>query len=137
MDALSKLTFTSLLAEAAGYACAALLLVFFGEAAGGPWAGLSPWGAALVALLFLLYSVAASAVYVPALRRGGKQVMAFYLLAKTLRLLMAILLLLVYAIAFGGHTLAFAINLFVLYVVGLVASTVFYARAERITSKKQ
>lgn len=81
--------------------------------------------------LLLLFDAVCLLIYERVMQSGGKMAVGFYLLTKTLRLLLAILILLVYAFFDCRHLLDFAIALFVLYVVQMVVSIQHQVKMER------
>lgn len=81
--------------------------------------------------LLLLFDAVCLLIYERVMQSGGKMAVGFYLLTKTLRLLLAILILLVYAFVDCRHLLDFAIALFVLYVVQMVVSIQHQVKMER------
>lgn len=136
MDNLSKLAVKCLAVEAVAYGIIGIAFLGISHLVGKTWAVETLLSTAGLAILLIIYSALAHTAYIPLLRRGGKSVLGFYLLAKTFRLLLAILVLLVYVFACGHDILTFAIILLVLYIVGLVVTTIFYTKAERNFSKK-
>ena len=136
MDNLSKLAVKCLAVEAVAYGIIGIAFLGIFHLVGKTWAVETLLSTAGLAILLIIYSALAHTAYIPLLRRGGKSVLGFYLLAKTFRLLLAILVLLVYVFAWGHDILTFAIVLLVLYIVGLVVTTIFYTKAERNFSKK-
>ena len=136
MDNLSKLAVKCLAVEAVAYGIIGIAFLGISHLVGKTWAIETLFSTAGLAILLIIYSALAHTAYIPLLRRGGKSVLGFYLLAKTFRLLLAILVLLVYVFAWGHDILTFAIILLVLYIVGLVVTTIFYTKAERNFSKK-
>ncbi len=137
MDSLSKLAVKSLLLEALAYVLAGALLIYAESRSGWASASSQALPMVVVATVLFAFSVLGSMIYLPLCRKGGKAVMGFYLGAKTLRLLVAIVMLLGYAFLCGDQLLAFAVNLLTLYLAGLVVSTIFYAKAERNICKKK
>lgn len=136
MDNLSKLAVKCLAVEVVAYGIIGIAFLGISHLVGKTWAVETLLSTAGLAILLIIYSALAHSAYIPLLRRGGKSVLGFYLLAKTFRLLLAILVLLVYVFARGHDILTFAIILLVLYIVGLVVTTIFYTKAERNFSKK-
>lgn len=136
MDNLSKLAVKCLAVEAVAYGIIGIAFLGISHLVGKTWAVETLLSTAGLAILLIIYSALAHTSYIPLLRRGGKSVLGFYLLAKTFRLLLAILVLLVYVFAWGHDILTFAIILLVLYIVGLVVTTIFYTKTERNFSKK-
>ena len=136
MDNLSKLAVKCLAVEAVAYGIIGIAFLGISHLVGKTWAVETLLSTAGLAILLILYSALAHTAYIPLLRRGGKSVLGFYLLAQTFRLLLAILVLLVYVFAWGHDILTFAIILLVLYIVGLVVTTIFYTKAERNFNKK-
>ena len=136
MDNLSKLVVKCLAVEAVAYGIIGIAFLGISHLVGKTWAVETLLSTAGLAILLIIYSALAHTACIPLLRRGGKSVLGFYLLAKTFRLLLAILVLLVYVFAWGHDILTFAIILLVLYIVGLVVTTIFYTKAERNFSKK-
>ena len=63
--------------------------------------------------------------------KGGKGVTGFYLLSKTLRLLLAIAMLLASALAIRTNIVLFAVNLFVCYIITVVLSSIFCVKGEQ------
>ena len=136
MDNLSKLAVKCFAVEAVAYGIIGIAFLGISHLVGKTWAVETLLSTVGLAILLIIYSALAHTAYIPLLRRGGKSVLGFYLLAKTFRLLLAILVLLVYVFAWGHDILTFAIILLVLYIVGLVVTTIFYTKAERNFSKK-
>lgn len=134
MDAPLKLTLQSLALKAVSLFVASIAL-FLAERA---WMGRDvaiqqiPC-IVVIATLFFALSLAASAIYLRIMRNGGKQAMGFYILHKGVRLMLAIAILIFYAFASHNNLLAFALNLFVLYIVEMVVSIVYTTKMEHIT----
>ena len=63
--------------------------------------------------------------------KDGKGVTGFYLLSKMLRLLLAIAMLLAYALAIRTNIVLFAVNLFVCYIITVVLSSIFCVKGEQ------
>lgn len=74
-------------------------------------------------------------IYLRLMTRGGKSVMGFYLSIKLIRLLFAVSAVVGYAVLNGSDLPVFAINLFVLYLVGGGLSLLHYAKMERILKR--
>ena len=106
MDILSKLAVKYLAVETAAYGIIVIAFLGISQLVGKTWAIETLFSTAGLAILLIIYSALAHTAYIPLLRRGGKSVLGFYLLAKTFRLLLAILLLLVYVFA-RGHDILF------------------------------
>lgn len=85
----------------------------------------------LLTTLFFAVGLLANTVYLPLVRKGGKHLMGYYLLYKVVRFLLAIVLLVVYAVAGFENLLTFAINLLVVYLIEMICSIVFCAQIER------
>ena len=78
-----------------------------------------------------------NSIYLSLVRKGSKQLMGFFLLCKLARFVVAVLLLVIYALADGSNLLLFAINLLVIYLVEMVLSLLYYARVDCTTAKNQ
>lgn len=87
----------------------------------------------LLASLFFAIGLLANAVYLPLVRKGGKQLMGYYLLYKVVRFLIAVVVLVIYAVADMNNLLVFAINLLVMYLIEMICSIAFCAEIERNT----
>lgn len=87
----------------------------------------------LLATLFFAIGLLANAVYVPLVRNGGRQLMGYYLLYKVVRFLIAVIVLVIYAVAGMNNLLEFAINLLVMYLIEMVCSIAYCAQIERNT----
>lgn len=83
------------------------------------------------AMLFYLLAVGCDAVYLWVMKEGGKRAISFYLLVKVLRLFLAIIVLLIYAFADCRNLLVFSMNIFVLYLVSMITSILFYVKTEQ------
>ncbi|MGM9687797.1 MAG: hypothetical protein ACI3YD_01985 [Alloprevotella sp.] len=134
---MSKLAVKALLFEALAYVLAGALLLYAESRLGLASAHAQSLPIVVVATVLFAFSVLSHIIYLPLCRKGGRAVMGFYLGVKTLRLLVAIVMLLCYAFLDGAHLLAFAVNLLTLYLAGLVVTTIFYAKAERNICKKK
>lgn len=138
MDAPLKLTLRSQVAKAVSLALTGIALFLAEYAWFGRDAALQQMPCIIsIATLFFALSLAASAIYLRIMRNGGKQAMGFYILHKGIRLMLAIAILVFYAFASHNNLLAFALNLFVLYIVEMVASVIYTTKMERITKLKQ
>lgn len=138
MDAQLKLTFQSHIVKAF-ILCLAGVALFLAERA---WLGEETAIQQMpcivgIATLFFALGLPASAVYVRIMRNGGKQAMGFYILQKGIRLMLAVAILVFYAFACHDNLLAFALNLFALYIVEMVASVIYTTKMERITKSNQ
>lgn len=91
----------------------------------------------LVPTLFFALSVGGSAVYRFALRKEGKMAVTFYLAANLVRFLLALAVLLVYALADGRNLLLFSLNLLAVYLAGMITSVCLYVKVEQNLNKKQ
>lgn len=87
--------------------------------------------------VFFAMGLMVNSIYLSLVRKGSKQLMGFFLLCKLARFVVAVLLLVIYALADGSNLLLFAINLLVIYLVEMVLSVIYYARVERNTPKNQ
>lgn len=85
--------------------------------------------------VFFAMGLMVNSIYLSLVRKGSKQLMGFFLLCKLARFVVAVLLLVIYALADGSNLLLFAINLLVIYLVEMVLSVIYYARVERNTPK--
>lgn len=89
------------------------------------------------ALILGAASMGGSLVFKWVMSNGGRKAIGFYLIAKTLRLFLVIIIFLVYGIADGRNLLAFAINILALYIADVVTSIIFYVGIEKNYSKKK
>lgn len=87
--------------------------------------------------VFFAMGLMVNIIYLSLVRRGSKQLMGFFLLCKLARFVVAVLLLVVYALVDGSNLLLFAINLLAIYLVEMVLSVIYYARVERNIHKNQ
>jgi len=138
MDAQLKLTLQSHIVKAFSL-CLAGVALFLAERS---WLGMDVAIQQMpciigIATLFFALGLPTSAVYLRIMRNGGKQVMGFYILQKGIRLMLAVAILVFYALAGHDNLLAFALNLFALYIVEMVASVIYTTKMERITKSNQ
>lgn len=85
----------------------------------------------LLAAFFFFYSYISLLVFHHLYAKKSKGLTGYYLIDKTVRLLLSILILLVYDLAIGRDIAAFAINLFVLYVVTMVFTSYYCIKKEQ------
>lgn len=138
MDALLKATIQSLLTKAIAYCATGIVLYLADLALWGQPVAMQQLPCILVlATLFFAFGLALSPLYLRIMRQGGKRAMGFYILQKGLRLMGALVLLVVYAFAGKENLVAFALNLFVLYIVGMVVSLIYSTRMEHLSRTKQ
>lgn len=139
MDGFQKQTAKSIVAKAVVY-CIACMLLFFADH--------TFWGSdvavqqipfiLLISTVFFSLGIVAAALYMHLMRTGRKKsLMTFYLLHKAVRLMVAVLLIVVYAFADKPNLLTFAMNLFVFYLVGMIMTLIHSMRMERLVKIKQ
>lgn len=114
-------------------------LLFFSEITMGGRDNMS--GQAVVlsigsAILFAFDWISAG-VHAHVLRRSNGKVLGFYLGSKLIKLFIAIVSLLICALFSEMNVLATALNVFVLYLVSLICSTVCYASVEQAVKKQK
>ena len=138
MDKLLRTTIKAQMLKALAFCVTGVLLFLIGQACSGRVAafrhivfiiGLSG--------VFFAMGLMVNSIYLSLVRKGSKQLMGFFLLCKLARFVVAVLLLVIYALADGSNLLLFAINLLVIYLVEMVLSVIYYARVERNTPKNQ
>lgn len=85
----------------------------------------------VVAALFFALGFPAVGLYWKVMAEGRKWAVNYYLLARMVRLFLAILILIVYAFVIQKNLLAFALNLFILYMADMICSTAFSVKMEQ------
>lgn len=90
-----------------------------------------------VATLFFALGLFSALLYIRIMRGGGRQAAGFYVLNQGLRLMLAVAVLLFYAFIVRTNLVAFALNLFVLYIVEIVFSLIYSTRMEHLTKKNK
>ena len=91
----------------------------------------------VTAIILAAASMGGSLVFKWVMNNGGRKAIGYYLIAKTLRIFIVIVIFLVYGIADGRNLLAFAINILALYLADVVTSIIFYVSIEKNYSKKK
>lgn len=84
----------------------------------------------ILAVFFFSYSLVSLYIFNKLIETRHKSVMHFYLISKTLRFFICIVLIVGYGIVSREGLLTFAINLFIFYLVTVIYTTVYCARAE-------
>lgn len=138
MDAFVKVTVQSLVIKAVAY-CVAGILLYLADIAlwGQPVAVQQLPCILLLATLFFAYGLAFAYPYLCVMRRGGKLATSMYLLQGGCRLMLAIVIIVVYAVAGKANLAAFALNLFALYIIGMITSLIHSTRMEHLSKTKQ
>lgn len=85
----------------------------------------------LLSFFFFFYSFISLMIFYHLYSKKSKGLTGYYLIDKTVRLLLSILILLVYDLACGRDIAAFAINLFVLYLVTMVFTSYYCIKKEQ------
>ena len=91
----------------------------------------------LLAVFFFTYSLLGLYLFNKLIGRQSKSVMHFYLISKTLRFFLSMVLIVIYGVLIREGLLAFAINLFVFYLVTVVVTTLYCAKAEHNNKKSK
>lgn len=91
----------------------------------------------VTAIILTAASMGGSLVFKWVMSNGGRKAIGYYLIAKTLRIFIVIVIFLIYGIADGRNLLAFAINILALYIADVVTSIIFYVGIEKNYSKKK
>lgn len=91
----------------------------------------------VTAIILTAASMGGSLVFKWVMNNGGRKAIGYYLIAKTLRIFIVIVIFLIYGIADGRNLLAFAINILALYIADVVTSIIFYVSIEKNYSKKK
>ena len=84
----------------------------------------------LLAVFFFTYSLLSMYFFNKLLTKNSKSITHFYLISKTLRFLLSMILIVGYGIITREGLLTFAINLFVFYICTVSYTTVYCAKAE-------
>lgn len=137
MDRYLKQTVVSLVLKAVSF-CLTGVLLFFAERSfmGQEGAVQQVPYIILITTLFFALGLLGNMVFLGLARKNSKYIMGYYLLFKVVRLLLAVVLLVIYAIAVRHNLLAFAVNVLVLYVVEMVLSIMHCTRMERKIQNK-
>lgn len=90
----------------------------------------------IASTVFFAMSVAGTVVYKFAMQDGGSRAIGFYLLAKVVRLAVAVILILAYTWLDGSSIPTFAIYILALYLVSMTVSLVFHVKVEQNIKKK-
>ena len=85
----------------------------------------------LLSAFFFFYSYISLLIFHHLYSKKSKGLTGYYLIDKTVRLLLSILILLVYDLAYGRDIAAFAINLFMLYIVTMVFTSYYCIKKEQ------
>jgi len=91
----------------------------------------------VLATLFFAFGLLSASIYIKVMRGGGKWAMQYYMLAKSLRFFLALIILIVYALLIQTNLAVFAINLFVIYLIDIAYSTALSIRIEQQTKNKK
>ena len=84
----------------------------------------------LLAVFFFTYSLLGLYVFNKLMDSHSKSVTHFYLISKTLRFVLCMAAIVIYGVITREGLLAFAINLFVFYMVTVIYTTFYCAKAE-------
>ena len=138
MDKLLRTTIKAQMLKALAFCVTGVLLLLIEQACSGRVAAIQQI-VFIIGLsgVFFAMGLMVNSIYLSLVRKGSKQLMGFFLLCKLARFVVAVLLLVIYALADGSNLLLFAINLLVIYLVEMVLSVIYYARVERNTPKNQ
>ncbi len=138
MDKLLRTTIKAQMLKALAFCVTSVLLFLIEQACSGRVAAIQQI-VFIIGLsgVFFAMGLMVNSIYLSLVRKGSKQLMGFFLLCKLARFVVAVLLLVIYALADGSNLLLFAINLLVIYLVEMVLSVIYYARVERNTPKNQ
>ena len=138
MDKLLRTTIKAQMLKALAFCVTGVLLFLIAQACSGRVAAIQQI-VFIIGLsgVFFAMGLMVNSIYLSLVRKGSKQFMGFFLLCKLARFVVAVLLLVIYALADGSNLLLFAINLLVFYLVEMVLSVIYYARVERNTPKNQ
>lgn len=90
----------------------------------------------LLATFFYVYTFISLLIFQRLLIQNSSSLTSFYLASKILRILVCILIIIIYGILKSDSLLVFAINLFILYIVTVVISSVYCIREENSKNKK-
>ncbi len=134
-DAARRVAARCLLAETVLFALGGTAVYLVSRASNGAGGGVGT-GIAVAGAVLLLLDTAGCLVCASIAARGGKGLMGFYLLSKTLKLFVAIAAVTLYGVLFPSGLLPFAVSVFAFYVIGLSSTSVFYAKVEQLLKKK-
>ena len=84
----------------------------------------------LLAIFFFAYSLLSLYIFNKLIDNHSKSVTHFYLISKTLRFFLCMVLIVIYGVITREGLLAFAINLFVFYMATVIYTTIYCAKAE-------
>ena len=84
----------------------------------------------LLAVFFFTYSLLSIYLFNKWVAKQPKRITHFYLISKTLRFFLCIVMLVIYGITVREGVLTFAINLFVFYMATVVCTTIYFAKYE-------
>lgn len=93
-------------------------------------------GILFVSTLFFAYSLLASVAYIKIIRSGQKIITSFYILHEGIQILLAIGIIVFYAFARLNNLLTFSLNLFVLYIIQLITSVIYFIKMEHLIKFK-
>lgn len=138
MDKLLRTTIKTQMLKALAFCVTGVLLFLIEQLLSGRTAAIQQF-VFIIGLsgVFFAMGLMVNSIYLSLVRRGSKQLMGFFLLCKLARFVVAVLLLVVYALVDGSNLLLFAINLLAIYLVEMVLSVIYYARVERNIHKNQ
>ena len=91
----------------------------------------------LLAIFFFSYSLLTLHIFNKLIAIKSKSVTHFYLISKTLRFFLCIVLIVIYGVITREGLLAFAINLFVFYMATVIYTTIYCAKEEYKNKKSE
>ena len=90
----------------------------------------------LLSVFFFIYSYISLLIFHNLYSKRNKRLTVFYLIDKIVRLLLSVLILLVYGLICGKDIVAFAVNLFTLYLVTMFFSSYYWIKKEQKYNKQ-
>lgn len=90
----------------------------------------------LLSAFFFIYSYMSLLIFHNLYSKRDKRLTGFYLIDKIVRLLLSVLILLVYGLICGKDIVAFAVNLFTLYLVTMFFSSYYWIKKEQKYNKQ-
>lgn len=137
MDKFLKLSFKNIIVKAVCFCLIGIILFFFNCLLQGKDIAIQQiLGILFVSTLFFAYSLLASVAYIKIIRSGQKIITNFYILHEGIQILLAIGIIVFYAFARLNNLLTFSLNLFVLYIIQLITSVIYFIKMEHLIKFK-
>lgn len=88
----------------------------------------------IISVILFLYGIVTSMIYNRVARRHSQMIMPMYLFSTSIRLMIIVVTFIFYAFIIRINLVAFALNLFVFYLVEMICSVAYSIKTENIQS---